>query len=155
LLKYSRSVVCRSKLGAFDSHIKNYQVEHGQSTYPPDIVALATYRQAVPMDHSQTNYALTSLLICPAHRSRWLAADTVTISNVSTQSEYVYINWKPFFGTNQVPPNYPLVYDRRMANHWGLGVNVLTTSRIFWDFRARWLRDFAEKHPEYNLPLPD
>jgi len=50
---------------------------------------------------------------------------------------------------------YPLVYDRHMANHWGLGINVLTTSRIFWDFRARWLRDFAKKHPAYELPLPD
>lgn len=156
LQKYLDGEKCRSKLRVLYSHIKHYQVEHGQSSYPPDIVALVTYRHPLPWDHSQTNYKLTSLLICPTHRGRWLADETVTISNVSTESEYVYINWAPFFRTNPVPPNYPLVYDRRTDNHWGLGVNVLVTpGRAFWDFRARWLRDFAKRHPEYKLPLPD
>jgi hypothetical protein len=86
-------------------------------------------------------------LICPGAGRRGGA--------MPNQEDYVYINWEPFFGTNNVPNNYPLLYDRRLSNHKGLGINVVTPSACFWDYGARWVKGFAVNHPEYNLEIPN
>lgn len=69
--------------------------------------------------------------------------------------DYHYVNWSVYFGTNEAPSGFPLFYDKSLANHRGLGVNIITVEgRAFWDFRGHWIKKFAEEHPEYDIPLP-
>ncbi len=54
------------------------------------------------------------------------------------------------------PADYPLIYDKSMANHSGRGINVCTVQAgIFWDKDAKWLKAFAVAHPEYKIPIPE
>ena len=51
---------------------------------------------------------------------------------------------------------YPLMYDRRMSNHDGRGINILMTDgSIEWDSNAEWLKEFAAEHPNAKLPIPE
>ena len=90
------------------------------------------------------------LLTCPGKRPR-----VATLPSVVDQSDYIYANWEPFLGTNDVPDNYPLIYDKHMANHSSMGINVLTRRGPSWDFRARSLARFAKEYPKYGLVVPD
>jgi hypothetical protein len=138
---------CRRQLQICWSHINFHRVQNDWM-YPSNIIIVATCFGTARLTETQTNTQLSVLLTCPSRRM-----EQVTLSNAWQQSDYVYVNWGRAFGTN-VPAAFPLMYDKKMANHFG--VNVLTTSGVrFWDFRGRWLREFAQKHPEYELPLPD
>ena len=140
---------CRCTLGnGLWYSLRQYRLYH-EGHYPQDIgsVAAACYG-----DRVETNANVLLILpSCPGARTHLSLATT----NGSLRSDYIYINWEPYFGTNAVPTDYPVFYDRHLANHWWLGVNVCTTSREFWDFRAHWLRDFSSRHPEYHLLIPD
>jgi len=70
--------------------------------------------------------------------------------------DYVFVNWHEWFTiTNAPPDDYPLVYDRKLSNHHGLGVNVLSVcGEVVWDKRAQQLKNFSLQHPEYHLPIP-
>lgn len=77
-------------------------------------------------------------------------------ANRESEGDYTYINWSLILGTNRVPDDYPLAYDKRLSNHSGMGINVvLVHGFAFWDFRAHWLKRFAAEHPKYHLPLPE
>jgi hypothetical protein len=73
--------------------------------------------------------------------------------------DYVYINWSQILDTTETDwrsGEYPLFYDRRMSNHKGRGINVvLTNGYVFWDSNAKWLKEFAAKHPTLEIPLPE
>ena len=147
----SESAQCRRRLLSAYSSIVIYKTQHN-GRYPADLVAVATFRGAGlgELTPSQTNLMLTSMITCGGVRAHY-----VTLTNASQEADYVYMHWDQFVGTNY-PGNYPLIYDRRMQNHYGLGVNVLLTSgERFWDFRGRWLRKFAREHPEYKLRPPE
>ena len=59
------------------------------------------------------------------------------------------------------------MYDRRLSNHGGKGINVLLVDVVnayegirgptfwFWDEDAKWLREFARGHPDVKIPLPE
>lgn len=89
------------------------------------------------------------MLRCPGIKN-----ETVRGTDVASRTGYCYIDWSKWFGrTNVVPNTFPLLYDRALQNHEGKGVNVvLVDGTIFWDAEGCWLRDFAAKHPEYQLP---
>ena len=153
LKQVTEAAHCRRKLLSLYSNIHIHTTRHA-GHHAADIIAVATCRNSallgVEMTHARSNYWISVLLTCKPGAKR-----SLTTTNAALESDYIYINWEQFFGTNY-PPNYPLMYDRHMRNHWGMGVNVLTTDgRRFWDYRVRWLRDFAQKHPEYELLLPD
>ena len=82
--------------------------------------------------------------------------------------DYIYIPWQ---STTGIYEKYPLMYDRRLSNHGGKGINVLLVEQIvhpavppspesfhgqfFWDEGAKWLQKFAKEHPELNIPMPE
>jgi hypothetical protein len=69
--------------------------------------------------------------------------------------DYIYINWSRYYGSKAVPPDYPLIYDRRLSNHGGKGVNEVSVQGVVrWDPDATALKKFAAEHPEYEVPLP-
>jgi hypothetical protein len=145
------SVACRSRLRVLHFDVRTYREKHDEH-YPPNIFCVANaFHSNVWSPIEFTNNILGwDLLSCPGVGRKLLAAPT----NVD-ECDYAYVNWEPFFGTNTVPNDYPLIYDRRLSNHKGLGINVLTTTSCFWDYRARWLKAFAASHPEYHLPIPE
>lgn len=89
-------------------------------------------------------------------------------TNIKEWMDYIYIPWP---GTTGVYEKYPVMYDRRLSNHGGRGINILLVAQavrsaiptapesfhgqFFWDEGAQWLQKFAKDHPEYNIPLPD
>jgi len=96
---------------------------------------------------SLSTNALNILLSCPGVHANGKHPDE--------PADYIYVNWQQLLGTNAIPDNYPLIYDRKVSNHCGLGINILPVNgKCFWDFRARWLKNFKRKHPEYDLPIP-
>jgi len=71
-----------------------------------------------------------------------------------TGAKYIYVDWSRWFTNGAVPKDYPLVYESKRHQH-GNGINVaLMDGTAFWDEDARWLCDFARKHPEYGLIIP-
>ncbi len=92
-------------------------------------------------------------MICPG------TGRDVPQGTISTDDDvdYLYINWSVWYKDTDVEAlrDYPLVYDRRLSNHGGKGINVgCMDGSTFWDAGAVWLRDFAKKHPEYEIPMP-
>jgi hypothetical protein len=144
LEQFREAFQCREKMLTLLDHLRRSQLETG--TYPQDIVALATYDRWA----NKSNTFFLHVLVCPGSNTRDL-----TFANAIQQSDYVYLNWAALLGTNSIPGNYPLLYDKRMNNHCGIGINIQPVAgRRFWDFRARWLRRFAAEHPQYDIPLP-
>jgi hypothetical protein len=94
------------------------------------------------------------ILSCPGVKSRY-----IVFTNADSDSDYIYINWEQYLGTNPPSTPYPVVYDRRLKNHWGFGINIGTFDaqgfHVFWDYRANWLRKFAADHPDYKIVLPE
>lgn len=147
-------LLCRSIMtNALLNNLRQFQVEH-DNHWPTDIYTVATATMIPHMTDEAKDSAFTNFIMgrltCPG-----VSKGATSTTNLNEESNYVYINWEPFFKTNSVPQGYPLFYDRKLSNHHGLGINVLTTSGLFFDFRGRWLKDFSAKHPEFQLPLPE
>jgi hypothetical protein len=139
--------LCRHKLAnVFLNNLVQYRLDH-DGHWPPDIISVAAAFPGGDRQETDTNLLL-GRLSCPG-------AGRGASRNGTLQSDYIYMNWELHLGTNAVPINYPLFYDRRLANHFGLGVNVLTANGLFWDFRALRLKKFVAEHPEYHIPLPE
>lgn len=74
-------------------------------------------------------------------------------TNIDEWMDYIYIPWST--GANTLP-DYPLMYDRRLSNHQGKGINLLfMDGSVIWDKDAKELKAFAAKHPEFQIPLPE
>jgi hypothetical protein len=144
VLEHGRRILsCRSRLMALRSTFQDYRHDHNWD-YPLDITSSASWRFD---GGSLSTDTVNMLLSCPgAHPQGRGPQDLI---------DYTYIDWQRFLGTNAVPGEYPLIYDRKLSNHLGLGINVSTVNgRCFWDFRAHWLKGFIAKHPEFHLSFP-
>jgi hypothetical protein len=81
----------------------------------------------------------------------------VDLENMTPETfDYTYINWSTIFAhVKEVPGDYPLAYDRTLANHVGRGVYVIKVDgTVIWDEGAYWIRRFSAQHPEYRVPVP-
>jgi hypothetical protein len=101
--------------------------------------------------------------VCP-----WHSKPCGSWTNVTEWMDYFYIPWPSVTGAYT---NYPLMYDRRLANHGGKGINILLVEQaahpayptslesfhgqFFWDEDAKWLRKFAREHPDLKIPMPE
>jgi hypothetical protein len=125
-------------------------------------VALAKEKDRFPQDLASINVKIPlvsqsrirlrlSPVLCPGSEIPFDKNEFIT--NVS---DYVYINWSSTFGhVAEVPGEYPLAYDRRLANHLGKGVYVVKVNgSVVWDADAQWIRQFSTKNPELHIPIP-
>jgi hypothetical protein len=103
------------------------------------------------------------LFVCP-----WDGKRPGSWTNITEWMDYFYVYWP---GVEGVYSNYPLMYDRRLANHGGKGINILLVEQAahpavphepetfhgqsFWDEDAKWLRQFAKEHPDLRIPMPE
>jgi hypothetical protein len=89
---------------------------------------------------------------CPGFRASGSAR-----GDVDSRLGYFFVDWSKWFSkTNPVPNDYPLIYDYQLSNHNGRGINVLVVDgSVFWDDGAHWLQDFARKHPDFKLQIPE
>ena len=133
---------CQNRLVALKSTFQGYRYDHNWD-YPPDLASSAAWMfdgASLPTNEVKI------LLSCPG-----VGVDRRDPQDIG---DYTYIDWQKLLGTNAVPGEYPLIYDGKLSNHLGLGINILPVSgKCFWDFRAHWLKRFAAKHPEYHLAL--
>ena len=134
---------CRNRMIALKSTFQGYRNDHNWN-YPPDLASSASWMFD---GASLSTNEVKVLLSCPG-----VGVDRRELRDIT---DYTYINWQKLLGTNAVPGEYPLIYDGKLSNHLGLGINILPVSgKCFWDFRARWLKSFIDKHPEYHLSVP-
>ncbi len=90
-------------------------------------------------------YMSRGLLRCPAVWQSGAAADSITYLDLQGTSGSVDFHSMA---------KYPIAYDSSQSNHGG-GVFVLTLDGSrFWDREARWLKRFAQKHPEIGIVPP-
>jgi hypothetical protein len=143
LEKFREQVACRSRMTVLLSRFVGDRLENG-GHYPTNLISLVSF----PPGSGTID---PNFLTCPGTGKGLQPLSAGTYA----KPDYTYMNWESFFGTNTPPQGFPLFYDRRLRNHCGLGVNVVTTTGSFFDFRACWLRRFAARHPEYSLPIPD
>jgi hypothetical protein len=117
--------------------------EHDQ--FPKDLMLITN---KVPISQYNALWRLHPLL-CPG-------VDTPFDSKYS-DAGYAYVNWssKGFIHVADVPGDYPLVYDDKLANHFGRGVFVLKVDgNVIWDPGALWINDFINKHVDFELRSP-
>ena len=100
----------------------------------------------------------------PYSNARILRTRIGSITNVDQWSDFLYVYWPE--GKDKTPGNLPLLYDRRMSNHGGKGINVFLVGAggalrpqpkgtWFWDEGARWLKEFVREHPQLKISMPE
>ena len=75
----------------------------------------------------------------------------------STRERYRYVDWsaRQFARIEDVPGEYPLVYDNALSNHVYNGVYVLKVDgSVMWDAGAELIGEFSSRHPEYHIVVP-
>jgi len=112
-------------------------------------------------DFKKDNWG-SGLLLCPGLPTFWEELEKVYDSaefdsaEIDERSDYIYVDWS----NRELKHNWewtqcPLIYDRRLSNHGGRGINIIyTDSQIMWDPEAYRLRAFAKAHPEAKIPIP-
>lgn len=104
---------------------------------------------------------LESIVVCKLLEQRELHCPGVQHNTTEMgdrapdNSDYIYVDLSQQAQdiTNGVPAKYPLVYDARLSNHKGAGINILLVDGfVFWDENARWLTHFALTHRGIVLP---
>ena len=129
---------CQGTLRALAYTVAMYRDMHNQM-FPPTLSDSVSEEASSPR-----------LLVCPGTGKNW-----GTYADAGVWADYLYINWSPYYGTNDPPGGYPLIYDRRLSNHRGQGVNIaFVDGSVQWDPNAAWLRSFANTHREYTIPVP-
>lgn len=130
---------CKQQLRSLWSAIALYRSDHSNQ-WPPNLESL----DKDILDH---------LLTCPG------AARTSApqVTNVVGQSDYFYIDWSKLpQEPSAASDKYPLIYDRRLSNHGGQGINILmVNAAVEWDANIEWLKKFAAEHPNAKLPMPE
>jgi hypothetical protein len=130
-------VQCGRNLKALRICITQYRDDHGGS-FPPSLKEALT----------NVGVGNIKLLQCPSASQKSLSA-----TDNSESLGYFYIDWSNR-GVEQPPGNFPVIYDAQLQNHRN-GINVVCIDgTLFWDGNANWLKTFAHKHPDANLPIP-
>jgi hypothetical protein len=148
----ARRIQCLSALRSIGSTVGMYCADH-EGHLPTDLSLLT----------SGSYLGSEKLFVCP-----WRSRQAGSWTNVTEWMDYFYIPWPSVTGACT---NYPLMYDRRLANHAGKGINILLVEQavhpavppepatfhgqFFWDENARWLRKFVREHPDLKIPLPE
>jgi hypothetical protein len=129
---------CREALRLLGNAIQIYGGEH-QGQLP---------RQLTLLSNELSNPAF---LVCPGSGHK-----PGSYADAEIWKDYQMIDWFLVFGTNAVPGNYPIAYDRFMKNHGGEGANVFTVDGVVrWDLHAGGLKRFSIEHPDVHLILPE
>lgn len=129
---------CGATLKLLGNAIRTYQSDH-QGRLPRELAVLSN------------ELSNPVLLRCPGSRRT-----PGCFTNADSWADYVLVNWPAVLGTDAVPGDYPIAYDRSMSNHAGRGVNVLSVDGLVrWDARAKRLKKFAAEHPDAKLPMPE
>ena len=128
---------CECQLKCIGCAIELYREDNG-GLYPPSLVAIE-------------NGTLRPLLRCPgSHNHKFDKRD-----GPDSNSDYIYVDWsaQSIVASNTLPAKYPLVYDARISNHKGRGVNVLLNDGfVMWDEGISWLTRFSLDHGGISLP---
>lgn len=140
---------CLSHLRAIGFLLSSYdEVHNHEGLLPNDLNILTNFVSS-----------LHQLMICPGSGN-----SPALMTKRLEWIDYIYVQWPSAKG---VYTNYPVLYDRRLSNHAGKGVNVLLGDvvntgggvqgpiRWFWDPNAEWLQKFAREHPDLHVPLPE
>lgn len=125
---------CKQQLRSLWSAVALYRHDHGNQ-WPSNLDSL---------DQDMVGRLLT----CPGVRAK---------SGTGSQNDYLYVDWSKLSqSADAASGKYPLMYDRRMSNHDGRGINVLLMDgTVEWDPNAERLKKFAADHPNANLPMPE
>ena len=118
-------------------------------------VAIALYRQnhtnQYPPNLERLNREMGGHLplACPG-------AETNLLQSIQDRIiDYYYIDWSELSGVANVS-TYPQIYDRRLSNHEGRGINILMVNgSVKWDSNAEWLKRFSAEHPNTKVPIPE
>ncbi len=96
------------------------------------------------------------LFVCPGSGGL-----TGALTNVLSWTDYYYVHLPR---TGNSSGDCALIYDRRLSNHRGHGINVVIVgtlrtpfpppSALFWDSNAKWVRKFSEQRPDLAIPIP-
>lgn len=108
--------------------------------------------------------SLTNLLPSTPDNLRWRTrsylcpgVQTPADPNRAGSFGYTYVDWsaRQFARIEDVPEDYPLVYDNAYSNHLNRGIYVLKVDgSVIWDAGGAWLLEFSSKHPEYRISVP-
>jgi hypothetical protein len=129
---------CRERLMLLENALTTFRSDH-QNQLPHSLGELSN------------ELVLPAFLICPGSRHT-----PGGFTNADSWADYRFIDWSATLGTNVIPNDFPIIYDRSLNNHGGRGVNVLLANGVVqWDPGAARLRKFAMAHPNANLPLPE
>ena len=94
-----------------------YRLEH-DNTFPPDLKT-AFWESEMHLAPDSPSSAI--FLKCPGSGTK-----QGLLIDAEEWQDYIYINWSLYYGAQPVPPDYPLIYDRRLSNHDGKGINVVS-----------------------------
>jgi len=89
-------------------------------------------------------------------REQWKQSEGMATLGTDDNKDYFFVDWsKQSEPLEKLPSKRPLMYDRRLSNHDGRGINILMADgSIEWDANAQWLKTFAAEHPDAKLPMP-
>ena len=119
----------------------------GNDHFPEDLTFIT---KKTHMSREKMRLRLSPVL-CPASKA------PINLNEKTGETpDYAYVNWSSRFPhLKDVPEDYPLAYDRTLANHGGRGIFiVMVNGRIIWDADAQWIRNFSTLHPEYLILIP-
>jgi prepilin-type processing-associated H-X9-DG protein len=129
---------CKERLRLVGNAIRTYQSEQ-QGQLP---------RQFAMLSNELMN---PTFLICPGS-----GHTPLSFTDADSWADYIYVDWSEVGGTNVVPGNYPIAYDRSISYHGGRGVNVLLVDgSVRWDSKGKWLKKFAAEYTNVTLRLPE
>ena len=127
---------CKQQLRSLGALITLYRSEHG-GQFPKSLEMLDTNEARL-------------ILTCPGHK-RSLSQT----GNSLIKTDYYLVDWSTL-ATNSNCGEYPLMYDRSISNHEGLGINLLLINgSVRWDSHAKWLKSFATNNTNVKLLVPE
>jgi prepilin-type processing-associated H-X9-DG protein len=139
LMELAMEEQCRQNIAAIAFTVLEYRSDHG-GQFPPDV---ATVDSA---DNFHGGFA---------HLMKY-DGERGFLTSTPGQPDYFFIDWSTRLrGPDYKDSTYPLLYDYRLSNHRGRGINIaMCDGTARWDPGAAWLKQFIAAHPEANLPMP-
>lgn len=115
---------------------------------PSNLISFAEMFRPRPSHFESHTYPL----VCPGTESNLGAP-----KDVHQWMDYIFLDWSLWQADSiTFGGDYPLMYDRALANHGGRGVYVLRVDgTVIWDPGAEWLKRFAVEHPQLKIRLPN